>query len=254
MGSVFTECLQVKVDRRHLQSSTSLVRSTATTKRRDQHCWCDLVPRISRRRLWPRRRASSRSTPSRCARQLSLRVMLCRTSATCQRDDEYEPLANPEQLRVRGRLRKSRVIAALQHFAARAGALASAAPTGVLLGGSTLHSLFGSQRAAKSAVNVDEDDGRAGARQKLSRPCSRCCGCSSWCRRRCWPRSTSACALLADLAGARRRHPSHRARCCVRLPSVPFAVARVCILSAMTTAQHVDDLILATQRAMERIR
>jgi hypothetical protein len=35
------------------------------------------------------------------------------------------------------------------------GALAS----GVLLGGSTLHSLLGSQRAAKSAVNVDEDDG-----------------------------------------------------------------------------------------------
>jgi hypothetical protein len=32
--------------------------------------------------------------------------MLCRTSATCQRDDEYEPLANPEQLRVRGRLRQ----------------------------------------------------------------------------------------------------------------------------------------------------
>jgi hypothetical protein len=40
----------------------------------------------------------------------------------------------------------------------------------------------------------------------------------------------------------------------LRLPSVPFAVARVCILSAMTTAQHVDDLILTTQRAMERIR
>jgi hypothetical protein len=40
----------------------------------------------------------------------------------------------------------------------------------------------------------------------------------------------------------------------VRLPSVPFAVARVCILSVMTTAQHVDDLMLTTQRAMERIR
>jgi hypothetical protein len=38
------------------------------------------------------------------------------------------------------------------------------------------------------------------------------------------------------------------------LPSVPFAVARVCILSAMTTAQHVDDLMLTTQRALERIR
>jgi hypothetical protein len=47
---------------------------------------------------------------------------------------------------------------------------------------------------------------------------------------------------------------SHRARCYVRLPSAPFAVARVCILSAMTTAQHVDDLMLTTQRAMERIR
>jgi hypothetical protein len=36
-----------------------------------------------------------------------LHVTLCRTSATCQRDDEYElALANPEQLRVRGRLRQ----------------------------------------------------------------------------------------------------------------------------------------------------
>ena len=33
-----------------------------------------------------------------------------------------------------------------------------------------------------------------------------------------------------------------------------FAVARVCILSTMTSKQHVDDRILATQRAMERIR
>jgi hypothetical protein len=41
---------------------------------------------------------------------------------------------------------------------------------------------------------------------------------------------------------------------CVRLPSVPLAVARVCTLSVMTTAQHVDDLMLTTQRARERIR
>jgi hypothetical protein len=53
---------------------------------------------------------------------------------------------------------KSRVIAALQHFAARAGALASACADRRAPGRSTLYSLLGSQRA-KSAVNVDEDDG-----------------------------------------------------------------------------------------------
>jgi hypothetical protein len=53
---------------------------------------------------------------------------------------------------------KSRVIATLQHFAACWGVGERLAPTGVLLGGSTLHSLLGSQRA-KSAVNVVEDDG-----------------------------------------------------------------------------------------------
>jgi hypothetical protein len=53
---------------------------------------------------------------------------------------------------------KSRVIATLQHFAACWGVGERLAPTAVLLGGSTLHSLLGSQRA-KSAVNVDEDDG-----------------------------------------------------------------------------------------------
>jgi aromatic-L-amino-acid decarboxylase len=41
---------------------------------------------------------------------------------------------------------------------------------------------------------------------------------------------------------------------CVRLPSVPHAVARVCILSAMTTAQHVDDLVRTTRWALERIQ
>jgi hypothetical protein len=84
--------------------------------------------------------------------------MFCRTSV--QRSaaiDEYEfALANPEQLRVRGRLRQ---VARDRGAAALCGALASAAPTGVLLGGSTLHSLLGSQRA-KSAVNADEDDGK----------------------------------------------------------------------------------------------
>jgi hypothetical protein len=158
MGSVITECLKVE---RHLQSSTSLVSAAPSPPRRNAETsiadatWC----RASRRRLWPRRRASSRSTPSRCARQLSLRVMLCRTSATCQRDDEYElALANPEQLRVRGRLRQ---VARDRGAAALCGVLGcwrAPAPTGVLLGGSTLHSLLGSQRA-KSAVNVDEDDG-----------------------------------------------------------------------------------------------
>jgi hypothetical protein len=61
--------------------------------------------------------------------------------------------------------------------------------------------------------------------------------------------SRTSLALVADIVAQGKVLPH-----CVRLPSVPFAVARVCILSAMTTAQHVDDLILATQRAMERIR
>jgi hypothetical protein len=58
----------------------------------------------------------------------------------------------------------SRVIAARQHFAACCGVgerLRIVAPTGAaaaLLGGSTMHSLLGFQRA-KSAVNNDEDDG-----------------------------------------------------------------------------------------------
>jgi hypothetical protein len=61
--------------------------------------------------------------------------------------------------------------------------------------------------------------------------------------------SRTSLALVAAIVAQGKVLPR-----CVRLPSVPFAVARVCILSAMTTAQHVDDLILATQRAIERIR
>jgi hypothetical protein len=61
--------------------------------------------------------------------------------------DEYElALANPEQLRVRGRLLQ---VARDRGAAALCGVLGRwrvPAATGVLLGGSTLHSLLGSQR------------------------------------------------------------------------------------------------------------
>ena len=149
---------------------------------------------------------------------------------------------------------KSRVIAALQHFAACWGRWRAPAPTGVLLGGSTLHSLLGSQRA-KSAVNVDEDDGEQvhdRSSQGRARGAVDVDGAAVDAGRdrqvlaRC---SRTSLALVAAIVAQGKVLPH-----CVRLPSVPFAVARVCILSAMTTAQHVDDLMLTTQRAMERIR
>jgi hypothetical protein len=72
--------------------------------------------------------------------------------------DEHElALANPKQLRDRG-------AAALCGL----GRWRAPATTDVLLGGSTLHSLLGSQRA-NSAVNVDEDDGEQVSSQGRAR-------------------------------------------------------------------------------------
>jgi hypothetical protein len=49
---------------------------------------------------------------------------------------------------------KSRVIAALQHFCGALRRWRASAPTGVLLGGSTLHSLLGSQRASQLSTSM----------------------------------------------------------------------------------------------------
>jgi hypothetical protein len=181
--------------------------------------------------------------------------MLCRTSATCQRDDECElALANPEQLRVRGWLRQVSRDRGAAPLCGVLGALACACAD---------------RRAS----------GRLDAAQfaRLTAPPSQLATSMRTTASRCTTEALKAVlevlcdevsmvppSMLAEidkcLRVARGPHwrssppSSHRARYCVRLPSVPFAVARVCILSAMTTAQHVDDLILATQRAMERIR
>jgi hypothetical protein len=143
--------------------------------------------------------------------------MLCRTSATCQRDDEYELAPTQSNCVFVGGCGKSRVIAALQHFAAcwgvderlRRPACSWAAPRCTDCSAHSVPSqLSTSMRTTASRCTTEALKVVLEVLWMLVMvPPSR----------RCWPRSTSACALLAGprwaSSSSRSRTSRWRARC-----------------------------------------